>query len=171
MVRLLLIGAALAALVYALRTWRGLPPAERRRFGTKLVWGAVVGLLLLLVVTGRMHWLFAAFAALLPMLKIALRVAAPWLAGQVAARLRQRSGSATGKQGSAGDQRPPPRSNHGMDQAEALATLGLQPGASRDEIVQAHRRLMQKMHPDRGGTDHLAARINLAKEALLRRQA
>lgn len=54
-----------------------------------------------------------------------------------------------------------------MGREEAFAVLGLKPGASDKEIVAAHRRLMQKFHPDRGGSDDLAARINRAKDILL----
>ena len=55
-----------------------------------------------------------------------------------------------------------------MGKQQALAVLGLDDGASDDEVVEAHRRLMQKLHPDRGGTDYLAATLNLAKEVLMR---
>ncbi|HET8903423.1 MAG TPA: DnaJ domain-containing protein [Saccharospirillum sp.] len=54
-----------------------------------------------------------------------------------------------------------------MTDADAYNILGLEPGADRDAIIQAHRRLMQKAHPDRGGSDWLAARINAARSQLL----
>ena len=54
-----------------------------------------------------------------------------------------------------------------MNRAMALEILGLNDAASKDEVVQAHRRLMQKMHPDRGGSDYLAKKINAARDFLL----
>jgi hypothetical protein len=57
----------------------------------------------------------------------------------------------------------------GMSEAVALEILGLQQGAVREDVVLAHRRLMQKMHPDRGGSDYLAKKINAARDFLLER--
>lgn len=54
-----------------------------------------------------------------------------------------------------------------MSRAEALAVLGLKEGATADDIRAAHRRLMKEFHPDRGGSDYLAAKINQAKDILL----
>ncbi len=56
-----------------------------------------------------------------------------------------------------------------MTEDEAYEVLGLQQGAPRDEITRAHHALMKKLHPDHGGTTSLAARVNEAKDVLMRR--
>ncbi|CAN5160131.1 DnaJ domain-containing protein [soil metagenome] len=54
-----------------------------------------------------------------------------------------------------------------MTRDEALAVLGLKRGATMDDIRSAHRRLMKQFHPDHGGSDYIAAKLNQAKDVLL----
>ena len=54
-----------------------------------------------------------------------------------------------------------------MSREEACQVLGLQPGAGIDEIRAAHRRLIARLHPDQGGGDYLARKINEARDVLL----
>lgn len=61
---------------------------------------------------------------------------------------------------------PPPRA--GMTEAEALSVLGLAPGADADAVDAAHRRMIVRAHPDRGGSDYLAAKVNEARAVLKR---
>ena len=52
---------------------------------------------------------------------------------------------------------------------DQISDSGLQAGASEADIIQAHKHLMGRVHPDKGGSNYLAAQINLAKQTLLGR--
>jgi hypothetical protein len=71
--------------------------------------------------------------------------------------------------GDAGHGNERARSAAKMSEDEAYEVLGLKKGAGREDVTRAHRALMKKLHPDHGGTTSLAARVNEAKEVLLRR--
>lgn len=72
-------------------------------------------------------------------------------------------------QGDAGGGEARSRWSGAMSEDEAYEVLGLQKGASSDDIARAHRALMKKLHPDHGGSTNLAARVNEAKDVLMRR--
>lgn len=122
-----------------------------------MIWAAGIGGVLLaamLFLTGRGAIALSALVLLGPMV---------W--SWIAERRTPRAGPHFRPPPPPGGMRPPPRG--GMSHAEALEILGLRPGASAEDIRAAHRRLMQAAHPDRGGSDWLAARINQARDTLL----
>jgi DnaJ homolog subfamily C member 19 len=77
---------------------------------------------------------------------------------------RKHAGRSTG-----GGRTMPPHSGGKMSRNEALAVLGLQDPVSEADVREAWRRLMRGAHPDGGGTDWLAAKVNQAKDVLLHR--
>jgi hypothetical protein len=125
----------------------------------------ITGLAVLyLTATGRLNWLFAlagmGIAFILRAIPALLHYA-PYLK-----RLWSEFNSA--KQNTSQRQNKAP-STGDMSIDEALEVLGLKLGASESEVIAAHRILMQKNHPDRGGSNYLAAKINLAKKILLKK--
>ena len=150
----LLIGTAILALLIL-----GLRAFERASVGsitTLLKWIAAFGgiaLTVLLFLSGRGAQALGGLVFVGPLLWRRWHQRGPGL------------GSA-GSWGAAGTP-PPRRQGSAMSRTEAYEVLGLKPGASGDEIHAAHRRLMRMAHPDTGGSDWLASRINQARDVLL----
>jgi len=125
-----------------------------------VAWIAALGgitLALLLVLTGRGGMALGALTLFGPLLYRRWRASHPAGLG---------SGAGPGNPGRAG---PPPARGGAMTRQEAFQVLGLQPGAADAEIREAHHRLMRTAHPDSGGSDWLAARVNMARDVLLGR--
>ena len=152
----LLIGAAvLTVVLLGLRAFERASIATIRTFMIWLAAFAGIALILLLLFSGRGFQALAGLVMFGPLL---------WR------RWQQRGVGASGTAGASGTtgEPPPRRSSTGMTREEAFAILGLKPGATEDEIQAAHHRLMRTAHPDAGGSDWIASRINQARDVLLR---
>ncbi|ERP94738.1 molecular chaperone DnaJ [Marinobacter sp. ES-1] len=160
----LILGLALAATVFViLKKWGALSPEGQKAAIWKVVLVAGGALLLFMVLTGRVHVITAGIAALIPLLRKlpALMRYAPMFRKA----MDDSSGPEASGQAGTGDQRAPVAG--AMTEREACDILGVTPGCTREEVVAAHRKLMQKVHPDRGGNDYLAAKLNEARDLLI----
>lgn len=147
---LLLGGAALFVFMGGLRAFEKAPVKDIKSLGAWVLALAGISLALMLILTGRAGIAISAALLFGPLL---------WQQWKKA----QGTGDRRGPRASA----PPPRTTNGMTAAEAFQVLGLKPGATDAEIRDAHRRLMMAAHPDHGGSDWLATRINQARDVLL----
>ena len=129
-----------------------------------LAWIAALGglsLALLLILSGRFAIALGALTLFGPL------IWNYWRASQMGGpRGGAQSQSGTGRQ-SGGQAGAAPRRSGAMTRDEAYQVLGLRPGASEADIRAAHHRLMRTAHPDAGGSDWLAARVNQARDVLL----
>ena len=135
--------AALIAVLAALGMFSRAKIADAKSFA---IWAAAIGGLLLTVMlflTGRGAIAMSALLLLGPLVWSWVVQAKP---GKIAGESTKRGP---------------------MTREEAHEILGLRPGASEGDIRAAHRRLMRAAHPDAGGSDWLAARINQARDVLL----
>ena len=237
MIRVLLAIAAAAIAIYYLWRVRSMPPHKQRSGYIKFLLGLMIALVVVLTLTGRMHWVGAAITGAF----VFLRQILPWViralpflnklrerntqSGQssiqtnhLSATLDHGSGHIEGKiiegphkgwllselsimqledllthyqtedeesaelleayidqrrqQADQNTEQQRTANRAASDQsarAEALAILGLDEGSTEEEVVAAHRSLIQKLHPDSGGNDFLAAKINQAKDILLKK--
>lgn len=160
MIRIVLIVMLLLVVFWGVQAFKKIPTLVINPLKKFAPW--IVGfLVLILTVTGKLNWLFALLGVLIASLVRLMPVMlnyAPQLH-----RLWQLFGAEKHQQQSQAS----PRRSSRMSQAEALEVLGLKPGADREDIIQAHRKLIARVHPDKGGSDYLAAQINLAKKVLL----
>jgi hypothetical protein len=133
------------------------PPAEMRLLVQKLVGGAMIAFSALLILRGQWDVAIGLFAVGMGLIgKAALLPNGFGFKKAMGAKPQDAPSSST-----------PPRGKVLMPQDEALAILGLKKGATSDDVKLAHKRLMKDFHPDLGGTDYLAAKINEAKDVLL----
>ena len=246
--RLLLILIAVIALLLIIRFLYRQSSPDLKKIGRYLAAGAFAVLFLFLLATGRLHWMFAALAAAVPVFfrMLPLLRYVPLLRGLYRKYQRYRAGGPGASQGqtssvrskfirmtlnhdsgevngdilagqfsgknlqdlslqelfslmhecrddsesvsllvayldrqhpdwreqadsaSASESRKPPENSASMSVDEAFEILGLERDATKAEIKEAHRKLISKLHPDHGGSNYLSAKINLAKDTLLK---
>ena len=164
MIRIYFVLALIILAFFVLRKFLKTSPEVISRFIKKTgVFLLLLGIIVL-ALTGRLNWIIplvaicVAFA--LRMIPYILRYMPQlhnlWVAFNKNKQQSSNSGNTNKESGQ-------------MSIEEAYEILGLDSSASEQDIIQAHRKLIQKLHPDRGGSDYLAAKINLAKKVLLQK--
>ena len=159
MIRLTLLLAVLLGALYLVR-WFLTTPAETVAANIRKSLWLLLGLgLIFLAVTGKLNIIFAFIGSAIPLIARYM----PHILRLLGIAKAIKSNGTEQKNHS------PAHSTLVMNEQRALSILGLQKGASKNDIIEAHKRLMQKMHPDKGGSEELAAQINHAKDTLLKK--
>lgn len=157
MPRIIFLLALVAAIYFLYGYLRSLPKAQRTKTTLNLVIVLLVLAVVVLSLTGRIHWIGAALTGAV----VLIRQLAPVLVKLIPALgIWQRHKTTQ-------DSPPVSPDNGTLSRAQALDILGLKDPVTEEDIIAAHRSLMQKLHPDRGGNDYLAAQLNRAKDTLL----
>lgn len=149
--RLLLIIAVFTAVFYFRKRWQNTLPENRK--GLLLNWAlwTCLAAVTIMALTGRIHWIGAALALCVPFAK------------QVGLWFMQRKLQGFSNK----DSESQAVSTAPLNEDSARKLLDLDVDYDRSSVIAAHRKMMQKNHPDQGGSDYLAAMINQAKEVLL----
>jgi DnaJ homolog subfamily C member 19 len=137
--------------IWALSRMGRMTPAQSRKFQRQFFGAALTLLALFFLMRGEIYLALPALAIGAGILGFAHLLPSNFQAGP------------------AKSQSAPPRPPAvPMDKGEALSVLGLSAGASEEEIKAAHKRLQRANHPDTGGTNYLAGKINQARDVLLK---
>lgn len=149
----LIIGTILAVLLLVMMNWWANAKVASAKRG--LMWG-IAGICVLLAMvflaTGK------ALLAVVPVGYAGLRMFGPMIASKL---FKDYKLGQSGSNASSG----PGQST--MTRTEALEILGLEDGANEQQVNEAFRRLMAQLHPDKGGSDWMAAKLNEARKTLL----
>lgn len=172
MIRIYLLFFLIATGYALIRKFLSLSPLKRQQYFKTLGIASLLIVLVLLGVTGHLNWVLALMGVVITFLLRSLPILMRY-----APQLHQlwRSFKKTASTDSESDNvnaetftNSRGAKNSGMTVTQAYKILGLSSEATKQDVIQAHKKLMQKMHPDRGGSDYLASQINLAKDLLLK---
>lgn len=152
---------AIAAIAYLM--WFKIKKAQGEEKKKLVIWsiaGSAIAVLSFLALTGRLNFITAAITGAVAMLPKAAQLLR-YL--PIINKFRQQANNS--HQQNQHHQQTATQS--AMNHKQACEILGVSTDATKEEIIKAHKRMMQKVHPDRGGSDYLAAQINQAKDTLL----
>lgn len=161
LLRLFLLIIVLGALFYFFNYYKHQSANKRKETLMRALIYFVSGLLIVLVLTGRISWIFALLGAALPWLN---RLA---MAHQLWNTFKKQNNQHQNDQQQNNQNSGQHENNNKMTLQRAYEILGIDESADRAQVLAAHRRQILNNHPDRGGSDYLAKQINLARDIIL----